>query len=54
MMRRLFNAIERSQTMTLSELIGLALLLEKDFVCLDRSDEDNQDTLANSNAGIKC
>jgi hypothetical protein len=32
----------------------LALLVEKDFACLDRSDEDNQDTFANPNAGAQC
>jgi hypothetical protein len=32
----------------------LDILVEKDFACLDRSDEDNLDTFANPNAGIKC
>jgi hypothetical protein len=32
----------------------LALLIEKDFACLDRSDEDNQDTFPNPNAGVTC
>jgi hypothetical protein len=32
----------------------LALLIEKDFACLDRSDDDNQDTFANPNAGAAC
>ena len=32
----------------------LALLIEKDFACLDRSDEDNQDTFPNPNAGATC
>jgi hypothetical protein len=32
----------------------LNLLIEKDFACLDRSDEDNEDTFANPNAGKTC
>jgi hypothetical protein len=38
----------------LGELGALALLIEKDFACLDRSDEDNEDTFANPNAGAQC
>jgi hypothetical protein len=33
---------------------SLALLIEKDFACLDRSDEDNHDTFLNPNAGAAC
>jgi hypothetical protein len=33
---------------------SLDLVIEKDFACLDRSDEDNQDTFANPNAGATC
>jgi Family of unknown function (DUF7009) len=33
---------------------SLDLLIEKDFACLDRNDEDNQDTFANPNAGATC
>jgi hypothetical protein len=33
---------------------SLDVIVEKDFACLDRSDEDNQDTFANPNAGAKC
>ena len=32
----------------------LALLIEKDFACLDRSEEDNEDTFPNPNVGITC
>ena len=32
----------------------LALLIEKDFACLDRSDEDNQDTFPNPTLGATC
>jgi hypothetical protein len=43
-----------AETIGLGELGVLALLIEKDFACLDRSDEDNQDTFANPNAGNAC
>jgi hypothetical protein len=33
---------------------SLALLIEKDFACLDRSDEDTHDTFPNPNAGAAC
>jgi len=33
---------------------SLALLIEKDFACLDRSEEDNEDTFPNPNTGTKC
>jgi hypothetical protein len=33
---------------------SLDLIVEKDFACLDRSDEDNQDTFPNPNAGASC
>jgi hypothetical protein len=33
---------------------SLDLIIEKDFACLDGSDEDNQDTFANPNAGATC
>jgi hypothetical protein len=32
----------------------LALLIEKDFACLDRSEEENHDTFPNPNAGAAC
>jgi hypothetical protein len=32
----------------------LALLIEKDFACLDRSEEDNEDTFPNPNMGATC
>jgi hypothetical protein len=38
----------------LGNLGSLALLIEKDFACLDGSEENNQDTFANPNAGTKC
>jgi|ERR1700733_1132579 hypothetical protein len=32
----------------------LEVLIEKDFACLDRSDEENEDTFPNPNAGTTC
>ena len=32
----------------------LNLIVEKDFACLDRSDEENQDTFANPHANENC
>jgi len=43
-----------AEDISLGELGALALLIEKDFACLDRSDEDNKDTFANPNAGAQC
>jgi hypothetical protein len=43
-----------AEDISLGELGALALLIEKDFACLDRSDEDNQDTFANPNARANC
>ena len=33
---------------------ALDVVVEKDFACLDRGDEDNEDTFANPNAGTLC
>ena len=38
----------------LGNLGSLSLLIEKDFACLDRSEEDNEDTFPNPNAGTTC
>jgi hypothetical protein len=43
-----------AEDISLGDLGSLALLIEKDFACLDRSDEDNQDTFANPNVGTTC
>src|SRR5258708_7918619 len=43
-----------AEGISLGALGSLALLVEKDFACLDRSDEDNQDTYANPHAGATC
>jgi hypothetical protein len=43
-----------AEDINMGDLGSLALLIEKDFACLDRSEVDNQDTFANPNAGAKC
>jgi hypothetical protein len=40
-----------AESISLGEFGTLALLIEKDFACLDRSEADNKDTFANPNAG---
>jgi hypothetical protein len=42
------------ESISLGTMGSLDLVIEKDFACLDRSDEDNQDTFANPNAGATC
>jgi hypothetical protein len=41
-------------SISLGTMGSLDLLIEKDFACLDRSDEDDQDTFANPHAGATC
>jgi len=43
-----------AEDISLGNLGSLALLIEKDFACLDRSEEDNEDTFPNPNAGTTC
>jgi hypothetical protein len=43
-----------AESISLGEFGSLALLIEKDFSCLDRSEEDNRDTFVNPNAGEQC
>ena len=38
----------------LGNIGSLALLIEKDFACLDRSDEDNKDAFPNPNVSATC
>jgi hypothetical protein len=38
----------------LGDLGSLSLLIEKDFACLDQSDEDNLDTFPNPSVGAIC
>jgi len=43
-----------AEEISLGGLGSLSLLIEKDFACLDRSDEDNPDTFSNPHAGATC
>jgi hypothetical protein len=43
-----------AESVSLGNLGSLGLLIEKDFACLDRSEEDNGDTFPNPNAGTTC
>jgi hypothetical protein len=43
-----------AEDISLGSFGSLALLIEKDFACLDRSEEDNEDTFPNPNAGATC
>jgi hypothetical protein len=57
---------EQGNTWCLSDQVGIVerlsigsygfldVLIEKDFACLDRNDEDNEDTFPNPNAGTMC
>ncbi len=42
------------ESLSVGSFGSLDVLIEKDFACLDRSDEDNEDTFANPNAGTTC
>ena len=41
-------------TLDMGSAGSLEVVVEKDFACLDRSDEDNSDTFANPLAGATC
>lgn len=41
-------------TLGIGDTDSLEVIVEKDFACLDRSDEENQDTFANPHAGGLC
>jgi hypothetical protein len=43
-----------AEDISLGNLGSLALLIEKDFACLDQSSSANEDTFPNPNAGAKC
>jgi hypothetical protein len=43
-----------AEDISLGNLGSLALLIEKDFACLDRSEEDSDDAFPNPNAGATC
>jgi hypothetical protein len=42
------------EDISLGKLGVLTVLIEKDFACLDQSEEDNQDRFSNPNAGAMC
>jgi hypothetical protein len=48
------NTVGISEHVSLGAFGTLELLIEKDFACLDRSDDDNQDTFENPHAGAVC
>ncbi len=48
------DAVGIAEDIDLGDLGKLALLIEKDFACLDRGDEENRDTFPNPNAGAHC
>ena len=50
----LTDQVEIAENINLGEFGLLEVLIEKDFACLDRSDEENRDTFPNPNAGTKC
>lgn len=41
-------------TLDIGSAGSLEVVVEKDFACIDRSDEDQSDTFANPNAGAAC
>jgi hypothetical protein len=43
-----------AEEISLGNLGSLALLIEKDFACLDRNEGDNEDAFPNPNAGTEC
>ena len=48
------DAVSLAGKMELGDTSSLFLLIEKDFACLDLSDEDNADTFPNPNAVQAC
>ena len=48
------DAVSLAGEMELDDTSSLFLLIEKDFACLDLSDEENADTYPNPNAGQAC
>lgn len=48
------DEVALSSSMKIDESRLLTLLVEKDFACLDLSDEENADTYPNPNAGLGC
>jgi hypothetical protein len=48
------NEVGVYTTLDMGPAGSLEVVVEKDFACLDRSDEDNSDTFANPVAGAAC
>jgi hypothetical protein len=48
------NQVGIAEDISFGSLGSLGLLIEKDFACLDRSEEDNEDTFTNPNASTTC
>ena len=48
------NTVGISEHVSLGAFGTLEVLIEKDFACLDRSDDDNEDTFSNPHAGAVC
>ena len=48
------DQVRIAEDISLGDLGTLALLIEKDFACLDRNDEENEDTFPNPNTGTTC
>jgi len=47
------NQVGIAEDISLGDLGSLALLIEKDFACLDRSEKDNEDTFPNPSASTR-
>jgi hypothetical protein len=43
-----------AERVSLGTFGSLDLIIEKDFACLDRSEDENRDTFANPHAGAVC
>ena len=48
------NEVGIYTTLDMGPAGSLEVVVEKDFACLDRSNEDNSDTFANPVAGVNC
>jgi hypothetical protein len=48
------NQVGVSEDISLGDLGSLSLLIEKDFACLDRSEEDSGDSFPNPNSSTRC
>ena len=48
------QTFKQATTLDMGSAGSLEVVVEKDFACLDRSDEDNSDSFANPHAGATC